>query len=62
VLSILNFLYSVSKKDFSWQTKIFLPKMRLDGKYEMAGRILLIPLSGSGKIFIEIGNITLKLK
>jgi len=47
---------SVSKKDFSWQTKIYLPKMRLDGRYEMAGRILLIPLSGSGKIFIEIGN------
>ncbi|EDW81393.1 uncharacterized protein Dwil_GK11046 [Drosophila willistoni] len=46
----------VSKKDFSWQTKLFLPKMRLDGKYKMNGRILLIPLSGSGNIFIEIEN------
>ncbi|XP_068158105.1 uncharacterized protein [Drosophila tropicalis] len=47
----------VSKKDFSWQTKLFLPKMRLDGKYKMNGRILLIPLSGSGNIFIEIENL-----
>ncbi|XP_052835252.1 uncharacterized protein LOC128251987 [Drosophila gunungcola] len=51
----------VSKKDFGWQTKIFLPKMRLDGKYEMAGRILLIPLSGSGKIFIEIDDLDILL-
>ncbi|KAL7727917.1 hypothetical protein ACLKA6_019479 [Drosophila palustris] len=47
----------VSKKDFGWQTKIFLPKLRLDAKYKMLGRILLIPLSGSGNIFIEIENI-----
>ncbi|KAH8358406.1 hypothetical protein KR093_000043 [Drosophila rubida] len=47
----------VSKKDFSWQTKIFLPKMRLDAKYKMEGRILLIPLSGAGNIFIEIENV-----
>ncbi|XP_016951452.1 protein takeout [Drosophila biarmipes] len=51
----------VSKKDFGWQTKIYLPKMRLDGKYEMAGRILLIPLSGSGKIFIEIDDLDILL-
>ncbi|KAH8383773.1 hypothetical protein KR009_010409 [Drosophila setifemur] len=51
----------VSKKDFGWQTKLYLPKMRLDGKYEMAGRILLIPLSGSGKIFIEIDDLDILL-
>ncbi|KAH8338441.1 protein takeout [Drosophila kikkawai] len=51
----------VSKKDFGWQTKIYLPKMRLDGKYDMAGRILLIPLSGSGKIFIEIDDLDILL-
>ncbi|XP_033166167.1 protein takeout [Drosophila mauritiana] len=51
----------VSKKDFNWQTKIYLPKMRLDGRYEMAGRILLIPLSGSGKIFIEIDDLDILL-
>ncbi|KAH8232632.1 hypothetical protein KR032_010785 [Drosophila birchii] len=51
----------VSKKDFGWQTKIYLPKMRLDGKYDMSGRILLIPLSGSGKIFIEIDDLDILL-
>lgn len=51
----------VSKKDFGWQTKLFLPKMRLDGRYDMAGRILLIPLSGSGKIFIEIDDMDILL-
>ncbi|XP_030370994.1 uncharacterized protein LOC115621474 [Scaptodrosophila lebanonensis] len=51
----------VSKKDFSWQTKIYLPKMRLDAKYQMAGRILLIPLSGSGNMFIEIENLDILL-
>ncbi|XP_017845369.1 uncharacterized protein LOC108601904 [Drosophila busckii] len=49
----------VSKKDFNWQTKIYLPKMRLDAKYVMAGRILLIPLSGAGNIFIEIEDLNI---
>ncbi|XP_030369686.1 uncharacterized protein LOC115620543 [Scaptodrosophila lebanonensis] len=47
----------VSKKDFSWQTKIFLPRLRLDGQYKMVGRILLLKLSGAGKIYIEIDNL-----
>ncbi|XP_050317402.1 protein takeout-like [Bactrocera neohumeralis] len=51
----------VSKKDYSWITKIFLPKMRMDANYKMEGRILLIPLRGSGKMFIEIENLDIKL-
>ncbi|XP_037943658.1 uncharacterized protein LOC119676491, partial [Teleopsis dalmanni] len=47
----------VSKKDFSWDTKIFLPKMRMDADYTMEGKILLIPLQGKGTIFIEIENL-----
>lgn len=30
--------------------------MRLDAKYQMAGRILLIPLSGTGNMFLEMGK------
>lgn len=37
----------VSKKDFSWLTKVHIPKMRLEGMYNMNGRILLIPLNVS---------------
>lgn len=37
----------VSKKDYSWLTKVHIPKMRLEGMYNMNGRILLIPLNVS---------------
>ncbi|KAM8704962.1 hypothetical protein ACLKA7_009423 [Drosophila subpalustris] len=47
----------VSKKDFNWHTKIFLPKLRLNAKYKMVGRVLLIPLNGTGNILIEIENL-----
>lgn len=42
---------TVSSKDYSWQTTIRLPKMRLEGNYHMVGRILVIPLNVS--ILIE---------
>lgn len=38
---------NVSKKDYSWLTKVQIPKMRLEGNYNMNGRILLIPLNVS---------------
>ncbi|EDV53463.1 uncharacterized protein LOC6554908 [Drosophila erecta] len=47
----------VSKKDFSWLTKIYLPQMRMDGHYKMLGRILLVPLQGNGKIVMEIDDL-----
>lgn len=37
----------VSKKDYSWLTKVHIPRMRLEGNYNMNGRILLIPLNVS---------------
>lgn len=46
----------VSKKDYSWETKVYVPKLRLEGQYKMAGKILLIPLNGAGHMFIEIGK------
>ena len=48
--------FRVSKKDFSWLTKIFIPKFRLEGHYKMDGRVLLLPLNGEGHFFIEIGK------
>ncbi|BFF92625.1 uncharacterized protein DMAD_10640 [Drosophila madeirensis] len=49
----------VSKKDFSWLTKIYLPTMRLDCKYQMIGRILLVPLRGGGEMFLEIDDLNI---
>lgn len=37
----------VDSKNYSWQTIIRLPKMRLEGNYHMIGRILVIPLNVS---------------
>ncbi|SPP80563.1 uncharacterized protein LOC117582845 [Drosophila guanche] len=49
----------VSKTDFSWLTKIYLPTMRLDCKYQMIGRILLVPLRGGGDMFLEIDDLNI---
>ncbi|EDW24003.1 GL23901 [Drosophila persimilis] len=49
----------VSKKDFSWLTKIYLPTMRLDCKYKMIGRILLVPLRGGGNMSMEIDDLNI---
>lgn len=55
LMSIFFFFafFRVSSKDFSWETTIKLPKMRLEGNYHMRGRILVIPLNGRGKCFFE---------
>ncbi|XP_017480867.1 PREDICTED: uncharacterized protein LOC108370117 [Rhagoletis zephyria] len=52
----------VSKKDYSWETKIYIPKLRLEGQYKMAGRILLIPLNGAGHMFIEIEKLNILMR
>ncbi|EDW67421.2 protein takeout [Drosophila virilis] len=52
----------VSKKDFSWEDKIYIPRLRMNGTYKMLGRILIIPLHGSGSIFIEIDDLDILMK
>ncbi|XP_036213713.1 protein takeout [Bactrocera oleae] len=52
----------VSKKDYSWETKVYVPKLRLEGQYKMAGKILLIPLNGAGHMFIEIENLNILMR
>uniref|UniRef100_A0A1I8PC62 Hemolymph juvenile hormone binding protein n=1 Tax=Stomoxys calcitrans TaxID=35570 RepID=A0A1I8PC62_STOCA len=54
----------VSKKDFGWLTKLFLPNFKLEGQYKMDGRILLLPLNGEGHMIIDIDsmNITMRTK
>ncbi|XP_061397269.1 uncharacterized protein LOC133332915 [Musca vetustissima] len=54
----------VSKKDFSWLTKLFFPKFKIEGHYKMDGRVLLLPLKGEGQMVIEIDamNVTMRTK
>lgn len=43
----------VSSKDLSWETRINLPLVRLEAIYKMKGRILIIPLNGNGRLWLE---------
>ncbi|XP_001850082.2 protein takeout isoform X1 [Culex quinquefasciatus] len=52
----------VSNKDYSWETHIRLPKMRLEGNYHMQGRILVIPLNGHGKCWFEPSGMDIIMK
>lgn len=54
-------IYSVDPKDYSWDTRFSLPKMRIEGNYHMQGRILVIPLNGHGKCFFEPSKFCLKI-
>ncbi|GAB0090478.1 uncharacterized protein DMENIID0001_052140 [Sergentomyia squamirostris] len=51
----------VSPKDFSWDTIFFLPKVRIEGIYSMQGRILIIPLNGKGKCWLEPVNMNIRM-
>lgn len=52
----------VSPIDYSWETKLMVPKVRIEGNYHMQGRILVIPLNGHGKCFFEPKNMGITLK
>ncbi|XP_073814733.1 protein takeout-like [Musca autumnalis] len=54
----------VSKKDFSWLTKLVFPKFKIQGHYKMDGRVLLLPLKGEGQMVIDIDtmNATMRTK
>ncbi|XP_037956596.1 uncharacterized protein LOC119686165 [Teleopsis dalmanni] len=49
----------VYPKDFSWKTTFVLPVMKLQGDYNLIGRILLIPLNGRGQVFLDADNMTI---
>lgn len=51
---ILNkIICRVNPIDYSWETHLFVPKIRIEGNYHMQGRILVIPLNGHGKCWFE---------
>ncbi|KAG4080260.1 hypothetical protein HA402_010752 [Bradysia odoriphaga] len=52
---------SINPVDYSWDSNIRIPKLRLEGNYEMSGRILLLPLQGRGKCWIEPQNLDIKI-
>lgn len=51
----------VNPIDYSWETHLMVPKIRIEGNYHMQGRILVIPLNGHGKCWFEPSNFTIIL-
>ncbi|XP_055904447.1 circadian clock-controlled protein daywake-like [Eupeodes corollae] len=51
----------VDEKDYSWKTKFFLPKLRIDGDYKVNGRLLALTLKGAGGFFIELEKADFKM-
>lgn len=51
--SSLYQFFRVNPVDYSWETHLMVPKIRIDGNYHMQGRILVIPLNGHGKCWFE---------
>lgn len=47
------FIFSINPTDYSSVTKFYIPKIRIEGHYRMQGRILVLPLVGSGKCWFE---------
>uniref|UniRef100_A0A1B0G190 Hemolymph juvenile hormone binding protein n=1 Tax=Glossina morsitans morsitans TaxID=37546 RepID=A0A1B0G190_GLOMM len=52
----------VSKRDFGWLTTILVPKLRLEGHYQLNGRVLVLTLQGEGHMFIEIDDLAIVMR
>jgi len=54
----------INPKTYHSVTKLYIPKLRIEGNYEMKGRILVLPINGRGKCWFEPHglDITLYLK
>ncbi|CAG9856377.1 unnamed protein product [Phyllotreta striolata] len=53
---------SVDPKTYDFYTKLALPRLRIDGLYELLGRILVIPLRGKGICWFEAKNLEINVK
>ncbi|KAL1506459.1 hypothetical protein ABEB36_005822 [Hypothenemus hampei] len=56
---VMNF---VDPETYDFYTKLHLPRMRIDGKYELLGRILVIPLRGKGSCWFDAKDLDIHVK
>lgn len=54
-------LSQVHSKSYDFYTRVRVPKIRIEGTYELRGKILLIPLVGSGLCWFEPSNMTIDI-
>ncbi|XP_048517648.1 uncharacterized protein LOC109534591 isoform X2 [Dendroctonus ponderosae] len=55
-------LNSVDPDTYDFFTKLHLPRMRIDGNYELLGRILVIPLRGKGNCWFDAKDLDIDVK
>ncbi|KAG5881282.1 hypothetical protein JTB14_028661 [Gonioctena quinquepunctata] len=53
---------SVDPETYDFYTKLVLPRLRIDGNYELLGRILVIPLRGKGTCWFDAKNLEINVK
>ncbi|XP_026732538.1 circadian clock-controlled protein-like isoform X2 [Trichoplusia ni] len=51
----------VDSKTYDFRTKVRVPKIRIEGTYDLKGKILLIPLVGRGICWFEPTNMTIDI-
>ncbi|XP_047513300.1 circadian clock-controlled protein daywake-like [Pieris napi] len=54
-------LSQVDSKTYDFYTKVRVPKIRIEGTYDLKGKILLIPLVGRGRCWFEPSNMTIDI-
>ncbi|KAL4702242.1 hypothetical protein ACJJTC_005781 [Scirpophaga incertulas] len=51
----------VDSKSYDFYTKVRVPKIRIEGTYDLKGKILVIPLVGRGDCWFEPSNMTIDI-
>ncbi|XP_059055436.1 circadian clock-controlled protein daywake-like [Achroia grisella] len=54
-------LSQVDSKTYDFYTRVRVPKIRIEGTYDLKGKILLIPLVGRGLCWFEPSNMTIDI-
>ncbi|XP_026762157.2 circadian clock-controlled protein daywake-like [Galleria mellonella] len=54
-------LSQVDSKTYDFYTRVRVPKIRIEGTYDLKGKILLIPLVGRGRCWFEPKNMTIDI-
>ncbi|XP_060524232.1 uncharacterized protein LOC132700735 [Cylas formicarius] len=53
---------SVDPETYDFYTKLHLPRLRIDGNYDLLGRILVIPLRGKGVCWFDASDLNIDVK
>jgi len=55
-------LNNVDPNTYDFYTELHLPRLRIEGRYNLLGKILVIPLKGNGNCWFDAKNLDIKVK